>query len=101
MRYLVEFSSRPEAVIGIIPSVLSSWFGGPIVPYRDVNFLDPRFNRSGKIEPKAVQCGIFGRFSNFDNCRPEVAGDVISGAALDNGFVVFNVRHQFQDTFVS
>ena len=28
---------------------------------------------------KAVRCGIFGRFSNLDKCRPEAAGDVISG----------------------
>ena len=32
---------------------------------------------------KAVGCGIFGHFSNFDKCRPEVAGEVVSGTALD------------------
>ena len=32
---------------------------------------------------KAIGCGIFGRFSNFDKCQPEAAGDVISGMALD------------------
>ena len=29
----------------------------------------------------AVGCDIFGRFLNFDNCRPEAAGDVISNIA--------------------
>ena len=36
--------------------------------------------RTTKIRPKAVGCGIFGRFSSFDKCRLEVAGDVVSGA---------------------
>ena len=27
---------------------------------------------------------MFGRFSNFDKCRPEAAGGVISGRALDD-----------------
>ena len=27
--------------------------------------------------------GIFSHFSNFAKCRPEAAGDVISGMALD------------------
>ena len=40
-------------------------------------FRDPRLNRSGEIQAEVVECGIFGRFWNFDNCRPEVAGDVI------------------------
>ena len=29
----------------------------------------------------AVGCGIFDRFFNFDNCRPEVVSDAISGMA--------------------
>ena len=39
--------------------------------------------RATKIRTKAVGCGIFGRFSNFHKCRSEVAGDVISGVAVD------------------
>ena len=35
-----------------------------------------------KIRPKAVGGSIFGRFSNVDKCRPEVAGDVISGVVV-------------------
>ena len=31
-----------------------------------------------------MRCGIVGRFSNFDQCRREAVGDVISGMALDN-----------------
>ena len=38
--------------------------------------------RATKIRPKAVACGIFGRFANFDKFRPEGFGDVISGAAV-------------------
>ena len=34
-----------------------------------------------KIRPKAV--GIFGRFLNFDKCRPEAAGEVITGVAVE------------------
>ena len=39
--------------------------------------------RPNKIRPKAVGSGIFDRFANFDKCRSEAAGDVISGAAVD------------------
>ena len=35
--------------------------------------------RATKMRPKADGSDIFGRFSNFDKCWPEVAGDVISG----------------------
>ena len=40
-------------------------------------------NHSGEIRPKAVGGGIFGRFSNFDKCRLEVAGDVIPGEVVE------------------
>ena len=36
-----------------------------------------------KVRPNAVGCGIFVRFSNINKCRSEVAGDVISGVAVD------------------
>ena len=39
------------------------------------NFCDPHLNHSGEIRPKAIGGGIFGRFSHFDECRLEVAGD--------------------------
>ena len=39
---------------------------------------------------------IFGHFSNFDNCRSEVAGDVKSGAALD--YVGMDVPDKFGDS---
>ena len=35
----------------------------------------------------------FGRFSNFDECRPEVAGDIESGVAL--GYVGMGVCEKF------
>ena len=39
--------------------------------------------RATKIRPEAVKGGILGRFANFDKRRSEVAGDVISGVAVD------------------
>ena len=36
-----------------------------------------------QILPKAVKGGISAGFSNSDQCRSEVADDVISGVALD------------------
>ena len=39
--------------------------------------------RAAKIRPRAVGGGVFGRFSNIDKYRSEVAGDIISGAAID------------------
>ena len=39
--------------------------------------------RATQIRPRAVGGDIFGRFSNFDKCRQEVAGDVVSGLAVD------------------
>ena len=39
--------------------------------------------RAPKIRSKAVRSCIFGRFSNFDKCRSEVAGDVKSGVVID------------------
>ena len=32
---------------------------------------------------KAIGGGIFGGFSNFEKCRPEVADDVVSDVAVD------------------
>ena len=57
---------------------------GLTVPNECVKFRAPRLNRSGEIRHKAVGCGIFGRFLNFDKNPPEKAGDVISSTALDN-----------------
>ena len=46
-------------------------------------WLGQQKSHSTKIRPKAVGGGILGRFSNVDKCRPEVAGDVIFGTAVD------------------
>ena len=70
----LHFCRRPVASRG----VMSDEFVGPIVSDKCVKFCDPRLNRSGEIKPKADGCDIFGRFSNFDYCRSEVASDVIS-----------------------
>ena len=41
--------------------------------------------RATKKRPKAVESGIVGRFPNFDKCRSEVVGDVMSGVAVHYG----------------
>ena len=52
--------------------------------------------RATNIRPNAVAGGIFGRFVNFDKCRSEVAGDVISGLAVD--YVGTDVRATFGES---
>ena len=69
---------------------------GLTVPDKCVKFRDPHLNRSGEIQMKAVGCDIFGRFSNFDKSRPEVAGDVISDVAVEQ--VGVDVRVKFCDS---
>ena len=71
-------------------------FVGSIVLIRLVKFRDTRLNNSGEIQPKAIGCSIFFRFSNFDNCRSKIAGDLISGEAL--GYVSLDVRAKFGDS---
>ena len=46
-----------------------------------------------KIRPKAVRSGIFGGFLNFDKCRSEVTGDIMSGVAVH--YVSMDVRSTF------
>ena len=52
--------------------------------------------RATKIRPETVGSGIFGRFPNFNKCRSEVAGDVISGVAVD--YVGMDVRATFGES---
>ena len=40
--------------------------------------------RATKIRAKFVAGGIFGRFANFGKCRSKIAGNVISGGAVDH-----------------
>ena len=64
--------------------VISGMFVGPTIPDKRVDFTDPSLNPSAEVRLKAAGCGIFfGRFSNFDKCRSEVAGDVISDVAVE------------------
>ena len=46
-----------------------------------MKFGDPGINLSREVPPETVGCGIFDRFLNFYNCRPEIVSDVISGMA--------------------
>ena len=92
VQYLIAFCSQPEAATDVI----SGNFVWPIVPDKCVKFCDARLNNSGEIQPKAVGCSIFGCFSNFDNYRPEVDGDVVYSAALD--YVGMDVAAKFGDS---
>ena len=54
-------------------------------PHKCVPFYDPRLNHSEEIRPKSHRSRLFRPFfSNFDKCRADVVGDVLSGAALAN-----------------
>ena len=35
------------------------------------------------FDPKPSEAAVWAPFSNFDKCRPEVDGNVISGVAVD------------------
>ena len=52
--------------------------------------------RTTKIRPQTVGGGIFGRFSNFDKCRPEVSGEVISDMTIE--WVGMDVLAKFGDS---
>ena len=58
-------------------------------------WLDQIKRHAAIIRRKTVIGRIIGRFSNFDKCRPEVAGDVILNAAVDK--VGMNIRVKFGD----
>ena len=79
MQYFVAFSSRLEAD----SDVISGSVVGPIVPDKGVKFRHPRLNPYPEIRPKADRCIIFDRFSNFNKCQSEPAGDFICDVAVD------------------
>ena len=89
MQYLIVFCGRLNGA----HDVTAGSFMEPIVPDKFVQFRDPRLNSSGEMQPKAVGCGIFGRFSNFDNWRPEVTCDVMFQATFEH--VGVDVRAEF------
>ena len=74
----MTFCSLPETASDFI----CGKFVRPIVLDKCVKCGDPCLNRSPEIPPEAVGGGIFGRFPNFNECRPEAAGDVTSGVPL-------------------
>ena len=64
---------------------------------RTNNWLDQAKRCTIKIQPTAVGKRHFQPFFlNFDKCRPKVAGDVISGVAVDK--VGMDVRVKFGDS---
>ena len=92
IQYSIALCRRPEVASRII-SAVCMW---PTINHKVEKCGDPRLSRSGEIRLKAVGCSIFGRFSNFDKCRPETAGDVISSVAL--AFVGLDVRAKLRDS---
>ena len=63
---------------------------------KPTNWWGQAKRRNTQIRPKAVGGGIFGHFSNVDECRLEVAGDVISGKLM--GPDVSDNRVKFGDS---
>ena len=63
------------------------------MPDKWAKFRDPRVNRSGEIQLKAVGYGTFGHFSNFDNSQPDVSGDVISDATSDLSVFMLSMQN--------
>ena len=80
VQYLIAFCNQLETA----SDVISARFVRLTVPDKCVQFCYPHLNCSGEIRPKAIGCSIFGCFSNIDICRQEVAGDVLSGVALES-----------------
>ena len=76
--FLITFFQPPGS-----SDVILGRFVGLAAPDKFIKFPDPCLNGSPEIRPEAVGGGIFDRFTNFYKCRPEVAGDVISGRAID------------------
>ena len=95
MLYLVAFCSRPEAA----GDVISGRFVRPIVSDKSVKLCYPRLNCSPEIQQEAAGGGIFDRFSNFDKCKRDVAGDFVSSMAV--GQVGVNVAAKFGDYMLS
>ena len=85
----IALCSRPETA----SDVIFSRYVGPVVREKQVQFCDPRLNRSREISPEAVGGGEFATvFSNVDNFRPKVAIDVISVTVIDPTLVDFRVK---------
>ena len=63
------------------------------------NYIKDVKRRATKSRPKAVGSGILSRFLNFDKCRSEVAGDVISGVAVES--VGMDVRVTFGESVLN
>ena len=67
-----------------------------ILKKKPTNWLDQAKRHATKIRPKGCRRWNFGCLLNSDNCQPEVASDVISGAALDQ--VRMDVRAKVVDS---
>ena len=77
-RRLFRCSFRPEVVSGVISGADVEQVG-MVVP---VKFAGSRSNGSRDIQQRSRRIGQFRQFLNFDNCQPEVVGDVESGTVI-------------------
>ena len=78
MQYLIAFYSRLEAAIDVM-------FGKSVRLIDSDNAEEFRvsgLNSSRQIRPEDSRRRHFRPFSFSDNCRPEVAGDALSGVAV-------------------
>ena len=69
------------------------------IPHKCVQSCDRCLNRCEdvkKFNPKSSEAAFSAVFSNIDNCRPQIASDVISGVSL--GYVGVDVRAKFGDS---
>ena len=68
-----------------------------VIQDKAVKFRDHGLNRSREMRPNAVIDGISVVFD--DNCRPEVVGDIMPGAAVD--YLAMRVRIKFGDSWLN
>ena len=85
---------RPEVAGDVISGENAKTVEGYAVLNFEVASLCSFRDIQNKIptKPKAVGSGIVDRFSNFDNCQSEEAGDVISGVAVNPAGVKARVK---------
>ena len=79
LRHLIFFPTESHGFAG----GANLWNLTLIQNKKSTNWLGQAKYSITKIQRYAIGGGISTVFSNFDKCPPEVAGDVISGVALD------------------
>ena len=85
VQYLIAFCSRPDEASDVISGSFVM-LTVPTIVYKPLS----------EIRAKAIGGGILDSFSNFDKCRSEVAGDVISSVAIE--YVGMDIHVKFCDS---